>query len=87
MEWNYKMNISLADLIEKLFIVDMKIWSLESDIREGKEAKLSIEEVGKRALKIRDLNKHRIDLKNAINKRFDSDNFYEEIKIKHVSGM
>ena len=81
------MNISLADLIEKLFIVDMKIWSLEADIREGKEAKLSLEEVGKRALKIRDLNKHRIDLKNTINKRFDSDNFYEEIKIKHVSGM
>jgi len=81
------MNIPLADLVEKLFIVDMKIWSLESDIRGGKEAKLSMEEVGKRALSIRDLNKYRIDLKNALNKRFDSENFYEEIKVKHISGM
>ena len=81
------MNIPLADLVEKLFIVDMKIWSLESDIRGGKEAKLSMEEVGKRALSIRDLNKYRIDLKNALNKRFDPENFYEEIKVKHISGM
>ena len=85
MEWNYKMNISLADLIEKLMFTNMKIWALESEIRECKEGELGLEEIGRRALKIRDLNRERIALKNGINRRFDTENYFEEMKIKHLS--
>lgn len=79
------MNIALAELVERLFIIDHRIWELEADIREGKENSLGLEEVGRRALKIRDLNKQRIGVKNEINKRFDPENFYEEYKVKHSS--
>lgn len=63
---------SLADLIE----ANSKIWILEADIRNGKD--MPLEEVGKRALQIRDINKMRVDAKNKINKIFGE---YLEIKI------
>ena len=53
-----------------------EIWKLESDIRKGKKMKL--EEVGRRALAIRDKNKERIYFKNLV-----SD--YKEQKINHAS--
>jgi len=59
-----------------LLKVNGKIWNLESDIRQGKE--LGLEEVGRRALAIRDLNKERIALKNSIS-------HYKETKINHAS--
>jgi hypothetical protein len=80
-----KMRVSLADLIEKLFIVNHKIWELEADIREGREEELGLEEVGKRAISIRNLNKERITIKNEINRRFDPENYYQEIKVNHRS--
>jgi len=63
---------SMADLIE----ANSKIWILEADIRNGKD--MPLEEVGKRALQIRDINKMRIEAKNKINKIFGD---YQERKI------
>jgi len=67
----------LADLIE----ANAKIWALESDIRNGRE--LPLEEVGRRALMIRDINKQRIEAKNKINELFGD---YKEHKVNHASG-
>jgi hypothetical protein len=62
--------------------VNGKIWDLEADIRKGKEGDLGLEEVGTRALKIRDLNAERIRLKNAIAERMGE---FGDIKIDHAS--
>jgi hypothetical protein len=80
-----KMRMSLADLVERLFIVNHRIWELEADIRGGREDELVLEEVGRRAISIRNLNKERITIKNEINRRFDSDNYWEEEKVNHRS--
>jgi len=66
--------------LEKLYYINGMIWKLESDIRSGKEGELGLEEVGRRALMIRDFNKVRISIKNSMNDRF------KEIKIDHASG-
>jgi len=80
------MNISLADLIEKLLFTNMKIWNLESEIRECKDEELGLEEIGRRALMIRDLNRERISLKNEINRLHDNENYFKEVKVRHVSA-
>ena len=67
----------LADLVE----ANSKIWVLESEIRNGRE--LPLDEVGRRALMIRDLNKQRIEAKNRINDIFKD---YKEHKVNHASG-
>ena len=43
--------------IDKLIAINGDIWDLESDIRKGKEGELGLEEVGRRAIKIREFNK------------------------------
>lgn len=77
--------MALGELIDKLTIINNKIWHLEAEIRNGKEGKLGLEEIGRRALQIRNLNKERIAIKNEINRRFDKDNYFEETKINHIS--
>jgi hypothetical protein len=62
----------------RLLWINSKIWELESAIRQGKEGQLTLEEIGKRALKIRDYNRLRVEAKNALSK-------YKEIKIDHAS--
>ncbi len=42
--------------VDRLKIINGQIWDLEADIRRGK-IDLSLEEVGRRALKIRDFNR------------------------------
>jgi len=64
--------------------VNGKIWDLESDIRKGKEGELGLEEVGRRALVIRDLNAERIRLKNRIAEEVGE---FGDIKIDHASDL
>ena len=59
------------------------IWLLESDIRLGKEKELGLEEIGRRALQIRDHNKLRIDAKNKLNLHFKEG--FIETKVNHAS--
>ena len=58
---------SLSNAMERLYEVNGLIWNLESDIRMGKEGLLGLEEVGRRAIAIRDINESRVKLKNKIN--------------------
>lgn len=74
---------SLVVEFRKLLAINQQIWKLESDIRQGKEANISLEEIGRRALKIRDFNNHRVGLKNRINYITGSE--YHERKVDHAS--
>lgn len=74
------------ELIESLCLLQMintDIWNLESDIRKGKEGKLGNEEVGRRALAIRDINNKRIEMVNKLNILFGVDQ--QEKKYEHAS--
>lgn len=57
-----------SKLSEKLFKINEEIWHLESDIRQGKEGLFTLEEIGRRAILIRDWNRKRIAVKNRIAK-------------------
>ena len=71
------------DYFKRLKEVNGKNWDLESDIRRGKENELGLEEVGRRAIKIRNLNGKRISIKNEISKKYN-EGFIEK-KVNHAS--
>jgi len=70
--------------VDQLYEVNGRIWDLESDIRKGKEGELGLEEVGRRAIMIRDFNKERINIKNTINTIYKTG--FIEKKINHASA-
>jgi len=77
------MKEAIADLIDRLCIANIKISILESDIRQGKEDELGLEEVGRRALEIRNINRERVALKNNLKEIFGDG--FQDIKVKHGS--
>jgi hypothetical protein len=70
------------ELLTELFMHNAAIWQLETQVRQGKEGELGLEEVGRRALAIRDLNAKRIAAKNRI---AELTNGFREVKIAHAS--
>ena len=68
--------------VHRLYEVNGKIWDLEADIRQGKEGTLGLEEVGRRALAIRDLNAQRIAIKNELAAALGE---FIEVKGNHAS--
>lgn len=72
------------DWIDKLYEANGKIWDLEHDIRKGKEGELGMEEVGRRAIQIRETNKIRISIKNEIVEATGSG--FKDIKMNHASA-
>jgi hypothetical protein len=69
--WYELAKYDVADYIKRLYEINGKIWDLESDIRQGKEKELGLEEVGRRSIQIRDNNGIRIMIKNEINEKFN----------------
>lgn len=69
--------------LKELVHANADIWDLESDIRFGREKELGIEEVGRRALKIRKCNGVRINIKNEISEHF---NEFTESRVDHGSA-
>lgn len=69
--------------VEILYEVNGKIWDLESDIRKGNEQLLGLEEIGRRALKIREHNNLRVTYKNDINSKYEEG--FIEVKMDHGS--
>lgn len=65
---------------------NVEIWNLEHEMRKVAEGpgQFTYEEVGKRAVKIRDLNRKRIEYKNIINDLLG--NQFRETKVNHLSG-
>ena len=59
-------NTQLIKLSEDLYNVNGRIWDVESSIRAGLDDQLGYVEIGKRAVKVRDLNRERMSIKNEI---------------------
>lgn len=68
---------------KQLYNANEKIWNLESDIRKGKEQIIGLEEVGRRAIQIRGLNKIRVGIKNEIVNH--TGNGFIDVKMNHAS--
>lgn len=68
----------------RLAQMNFEIWNLENEIRRGGEDKLGMEEVGRRAIKIRDLNRKRVEYKNQITEFMKWG--FKEGKVNHLSG-
>ena len=60
------------------------VWSLEDDFKKAKIDDLSLEEIGRRALYIRDIGYRRVDLKNDFAKILGDP--VREIKQDHVTN-
>jgi hypothetical protein len=76
-------DLILQDYIDVLYKINRQIWDLESDIRKGKESELGLEEVGRRAIAIRELNKKRVSVKNEIVKITNTG--FIDVKMNHAS--
>jgi hypothetical protein len=73
----------IQDLYTKLASIHNAIWNKESELKSGRDHELSLEEIGRRALDIRNLNNQRIQLKNAMAERLGCS--VREIKKDHLS--
>ena len=60
------------------------VWSLEDDFKKAKIDALPLEEIGRRALYIRDIGYRRVDLKNALAEMVNDP--VREIKQDHVTN-
>jgi hypothetical protein len=69
--------------LKQLYVIHNQIWELESELKSGKEHKLSLEEIGRRAIEIRNWNKKRIALKNSMAEKLNCS--VREIKQDHLS--
>lgn len=68
---------------QELLEANGKTWDLEADIRKGKEGELGLDEVGRRAIAIRESNCIRIKIKSKIIEQTGVG--YKDIKINHAS--
>lgn len=68
---------------ENLKRIHNEIWELESELKTGREDELSLEEIGRRAIAIRNHNNKRIALKNIMAEKLNCP--VREIKKDHLS--
>lgn len=73
----------IVDEYEDLKRIHNEIWDLEAELKTGREAELSLEEIGRRAIAIRDHNNKRIALKNIMAEKLNCP--VREIKKDHLS--
>lgn len=73
----------IVDEYEDLKHIHNEIWELEAELKTGREAELSLEEIGRRAIAIRDYNNKRVKLKNAMAEKLNCP--VREIKKDHLS--
>jgi hypothetical protein len=69
--------------IQQLQHIHAEIWQLEWLIKTGHEDQLSLEEIGRRAIAVRDWNKKRIAVKNRMAELLNDP--VQEIKQDHLS--
>ena len=85
----YKKQLSNYDLdeidseLQNLYEIHSQIWELESDLKSGKETQVPLEELGRRAIEIRNWNQQRIALKNIMAEKLACN--IREIKQDHLS--
>jgi hypothetical protein len=79
---NYNLDL-IQEELESLYQIHNEIWELEKELKLGVEHQLTLEEIGRRAIKIRDWNNKRIHLKNIIANELKCS--VKEIKQDHLS--
>jgi len=72
----------MVKCIRQLHRINGIIWALEADIRLGKEGEMGLEEVGRRALEIRNYNAQRVKVKNKLSGEKGQ---FQDIKTEHCS--
>ena len=80
------LRINISEIVaeyQALKRIHNEIWDLEAELKTGREAELELEEIGRRAIAIRDHNNKRISLKNAIAEKLACP--VREIKKDHLS--
>jgi hypothetical protein len=75
----------LVSLVLDLHKINGQMWDAEYAVRKGLDDDLGLEEIGRRALKIRDLNRVRVSVKNEINELVDQTEF-ADCKMNHASS-
>lgn len=78
-------NKELLTQLLKLHKVNGLMWDAEYAIRKGLDADLGLEEIGRRAIHIRDLNRDRVAIKNEITVLADQPEF-QDCKMNHASS-
>lgn len=77
-------DLAIIDIeFDQLIDIHKQIWSLESQLKSGVEHELTLEEIGRRAIAIRNLNNQRISLKNRMAEKLNDP--IREIKKDHLS--
>jgi len=79
----FGVNGKMVTNVMRLMLMNRLIWELENEMRNGGEDRLGLEEVGRRAIKIRDFNKKRIEYKNIISELSKG---FKEVKVQHRSA-
>jgi hypothetical protein len=83
---NQAVRIDLSQIVdeyEELKKIHNEIWDLEAELKTGRESELSLEEIGRRAIAIRNHNNKRVALKNSIAEKLGC--VVREIKQDHLS--
>jgi hypothetical protein len=78
---NEKLRTAIVDLYE----INGQMWDAEHAIRKGLDEDLGLSEIGRRALKIRDLNRVRVSIKNKITEIAGQPEF-ADCKMNHASS-
>ena len=76
---------NIDDFYTQLLQVHSEIWQLEAKLRQGRDDELRLEEIGRRAIEIRDYNNKRIAIRNRIADIIDTDDVREQ-KVDHCSA-
>ena len=79
---DYDLN-TIKDDLDELYFIHSTIWSLESELKTGREEELDLAEIGRRAIAIRDWNNKRVAIKNFIAEKLGCT--VREIKQDHLS--
>ena len=74
---------AVSNLYDDLKEIHQEIWALEAELKSGKEEELPLEEIGRRAIAIRNKNNKRIRIKNAMADLLGDS--IQEIKTDHLS--
>ncbi len=80
-DWN---NEELTALVGELEEANKAVWDAEAAIRAGQDEDLGLEEIGRRALHIRDVNRVRVGIKNRISDL--AGDGMQDVKVNHASG-
>lgn len=75
--------VNIQSELEELYDIHQQIWNLEYQLKSNRENELELDEIGRRAIAIRNLNNKRIKLKNTMAEKLGCT--VREIKKDHLS--